>query len=88
MGENGRIVTPREMEEYQYHASLPPTLKSLSIHLCPPVPYYRLGKIIFDYEYPSQTRASRALRRLIFAGISDSRCVNIIEKSSTTVYRK
>lgn len=59
MGKNGRVVTPREMEEYQYHASLPPTLKSLPGRLCPPVSYYRLGKIIFDYEYPSQTRASR-----------------------------
>jgi hypothetical protein len=39
---------------------------------------------------PSQpdALALRALHRLIFAGISDSRCANTIGKSCTAVYRK
>lgn len=48
-GEKGRDVTLRETEEYQYHASVPSLLKSLPSRLFSPVPYYRLGKIIFEY---------------------------------------
>lgn len=51
--EKGRDVTPQEMEEYQYHASLPSPLESLSSRLFSPASYYRLGKIIFEYRYLS-----------------------------------
>lgn len=90
-GEKGRDVTPEEMEEYQYHASLPSLLESLPSRLFSLVPYYRLGKIIFEYVYPSDEREPRNISRSpfrFFACFSRARNKMDLQNPGARFYRR